>query len=177
MAYAGVDLHKSFCQTIVCTKEGELIKEGRIKTEKIDAKTLAELLRRNLLPTISTIKPYMKELLTNLIDNGLKFNESEKPRVEVSCEEREKEKDYLFKVKDNGIGIEEEYQDKIFNLFVRAPLQLEYGGGTGVGLAICKRIITEFGGTIWVESKPGEGEGSTFLFTFPKLYQYFESAQ
>lgn len=60
------------------------------------------------LPTISTIKVWMKELLMNLIGNGLKFNKSAKPRVEVGCEEREKENDYLFTVRDNGIGIEEE---------------------------------------------------------------------
>lgn len=127
-------------------------------------------------PNISTIKVWMKELLLNLIDNGLKFNESAKPRVEVGCEEREKEKDYLFRVKDNGIGVEGENQERIFNPFDRPSLQLKYGSGTGVGLAICKRIVTELGGTIWIESKAIEGEGSTFFFTIPKLYQHFESA-
>jgi light-regulated signal transduction histidine kinase (bacteriophytochrome) len=124
------------------------------------------------LPTISTIKVWMKELLMSLISNGLEFNKSEKPRVEVNCEEREEENDYLFTVRDNGIGIEEENQEKIFNLFDTPQSE---SGGTAVGLAICKRIVTEFSGTIRVESRPGEG--STFFFTIPKMYQYFESAQ
>ncbi len=123
------------------------------------------------MPNIFTIKVWMKELFMNLISNGLKFNKSEKPRVEVSYEEREKEKDYLFKVKDNGIDIDEANLERIVDLF-DTP-QLEYGGVT-VDLAISRKIVSEFGGTIWVESKPGEG--ATFYFTIPKLYQYFDTA-
>jgi two-component system sensor histidine kinase/response regulator len=126
------------------------------------------------LPTLSTQRVWMKELFMNLIDNGLKFNKSEKPRVEVSCEEitavikfiRDISKgDWLFKVKDNGIGIEEKYQARIFNLFERLHSQSEYEG-TGAGLAICKKIVEELGGIIHVESTPGEG--STFYFVIPK---------
>jgi PAS domain S-box-containing protein len=115
------------------------------------------------LPSISTQRVWMKELFTNLIDNGLKFNKSGKPRAEISCEEREK--DYLFKVKDNGIGIEEKHLDNIFNLFEKLHSQSEYEG-TGAGLAICKKIVEGLGGALWVESKPGEG--STFCFTIPR---------
>jgi two-component system sensor histidine kinase/response regulator len=122
------------------------------------------------LPTISLPRVWIKELFTNLIDNGLKFNNSKKPWVEVSYEEREKREgegeEYLFKVKDNGIGIEEKYQSRIFKLFERLHSQSEYGG-TGAGLAICKKIVEELGGVIWVESKTGEG--STFCFTAPAL--------
>ncbi|MCK4734219.1 MAG: hypothetical protein KAT65_17325, partial [Methanophagales archaeon] len=92
--------------------------------------------------------------------NGLKFNKSNKPTVEVSGEEEDK--NYLFRVKDNGIGIEEKYQANIFNLFERLHAQSEYEG-TGAGLAICKKIVEELGGTIRVESKTEEG--STFFFT------------
>ena len=159
-----------------------------IEVETIDLNVLMEEIKTELstrivecggevvvagkLPTLSSIKVWMNELLMNLIDNGLKFNKSEKPRVEISGVEREKEHDFLFTVKDNGIGIEEENQDKIFNFF--DTTQSEFSG-PGFGLAICKRIITEFGGTIWVESRPGEG--STFRFTIPKLYPYFDRAQ
>ena len=115
------------------------------------------------LPTLSTQRVWMKELFMNLIDNGLKFNKSEKPRVEVSSEEREG--DYLFTVKDNGIGIEEQYHAHIFKLFERVPAPYEYEG-TGAGLAICKKIVEELGGSIWVESK--SGEGSAFSFTIPR---------
>ncbi len=124
------------------------------------------------LPTISTQRVWMKELFMNLIDNGLKFNRSGKPTVELSYEERErekrkgegKEKEYLFKIRDNGIGIEEEYQSRIFNLSERLHSQ-EYEG-TGVGLNICRKIIDKLGGNIWVESKTGKG--STFFFTIPE---------
>ncbi len=75
-----------------------------------------------------------------------------------------KEKEYLFKTKDNGIGIEEEYQSRIFNLFERLHPQ-EYEG-TGFGLNICWEIIDKLGGNIWVESKPGKG--SMFFFTIPE---------
>ena len=118
------------------------------------------------LPTISTQRVWMKELFINLIDNGLKYNRAEKPRVEVSCEEEGGK--YVFKVKDNVIGIEEKYQGKIFSPFERLHLQSEYEG-IGVGLIICKRIVDNFGGKIWFYSKPGEG--STFCFSIPKTPQ------
>ncbi len=114
------------------------------------------------LPTVSTQRVWMKELFMNLIDNGLKFNRSDKPKVEISG--KESDKNYLFRVKDNGIGIEEGHLDRIFNLFERVHTSSEYEG-TGAGLAICKKIVEELGGDIWVESKPGEG--STFCFTLP----------
>jgi len=115
------------------------------------------------LPAVSTQRVWLKELLTNLIDNGLKFNKSDKPKVEVCCEEREK--DYLFMVEDNGIGIEEKSLDNIFNLFERLHSQSEYQG-TGAGLAICRKIVEELGGSIRVESKTDEG--STFFFVIPR---------
>ncbi len=113
------------------------------------------------LPTVTTQRVWMKELFMNLIDNGLKFNKSAKPKVEISYENSGK--NYLFRVRDNGIGIEERYLDRIFNLFERLHTH-EYDG-TGAGLTICKKIVEELGGVIWVESKPGKG--STFCFTLP----------
>ena len=115
------------------------------------------------LPKVRTQRVWMRQLLTNLVGNGLKFNRSSKPRVEVGCEEREH--DYLFSVRDNGIGIEERFQERIFKIFQRLHTQEEYPG-TGAGLAICKKIVETFGGKIWVESRPGKG--STFYFTYPK---------
>jgi len=114
------------------------------------------------LPTISTQRVWLKELLINLIDNGLKFNRAEKPRVEVSSEEDGKY--CIFEVKDNGIGIEAKHLSRIFTLSERLHPQ-EYEG-TGLGLNICKKILDKFGGNIWVESIPGEG--TTFYFTIPK---------
>jgi PAS domain S-box-containing protein len=114
-------------------------------------------------PAVSVQRTWMKELFMNLIDNGLKFNKSKTPRVEVTYEE--KEPGLLFKVHDNGIGIEEKYFDQLFTLFKRLHTQEEYEG-TGAGLAICKKIVQQFGGRIWVESQVRRG--STFFFTLPK---------
>jgi chemotaxis family two-component system sensor kinase Cph1 len=105
----------------------------------------------------------MKELFFNLIGNGIKFNQSKNPIIDVKCEDQEE--DWLFMVHDNGIGIEKKYHDRIFALFERLHSKEEYPG-TGAGLAICKRIIENFGGKIWVESQLGDG--STFYFSIPK---------
>jgi PAS domain S-box-containing protein len=123
------------------------------------------------LPTLSVHRVWKRQLFMNLISNALKFNESKKPKIEVLYEEREN--DHLFKVRDNGIGIEEKYLDRIFNLFERAPTEKKYEG-TGAGLAICKKIVEQHGGKIWVEST--HGKGSTFLFTIPKEAKQAEEA-
>lgn len=117
----------------------------------------------NKLPKISIQRTWIKQLFMNLIDNGLKFNESKTPRVEVKCSAGAK--DYMFSVQDNGIGIKQQYHRRIFNLFERLNGKEEYEG-TGAGLAICKRVVENFGGRIWVESTLGKG--STFFFTIPK---------
>ncbi|MEN4070367.1 MAG: PAS domain S-box protein [Methanobacterium sp.] len=117
------------------------------------------------LPTISIQSIWIEQLFRNLIDNALKFNESKLPRVEIECEEREE--DYLFKVSDNGIGIEEKYLSQIFTIFKRLHSQTAYGGGSGIGLTICKKIVENLEGKIWVQSRVGEG--SIFYFNIPKV--------
>jgi len=115
------------------------------------------------LPKLRIQHVWLKQLFMNLIDNGLKFNKSETPAVEITCEE--KDGMYQFQVKDNGIGIDKKYHDRIFSIFERLHTREEYEG-TGIGLTTCKKIVQQFGGKIWVESE--EGKGSTFLFTIPK---------
>ncbi len=103
-------------------------------------------------------------LFQNLILNAIKFRrEGVQPVIHISAEDRGKE--YLFKVKDNGIGIEKEYFDRIFILFQRLHTRDAYEG-TGIGLSLCKKIIELHGGSIWVESE--FGKGSIFYFTMPK---------
>jgi light-regulated signal transduction histidine kinase (bacteriophytochrome) len=136
----------------------EIISDLKPIIEKRNAKVVI-----NNLPIINTQKIWIKQLFMNLIDNGLKFNKSITPRINVQCNIEQKY--YLFAVKDNGIGIEEKYHKQIFNLFERLHTQEEFEG-TGAGLAICKRIVENLGGNIWVESVPNEG--STFYFTIPR---------
>ena len=78
---------------------------------------------------------------------------------------KEKKKEWEFSIKDDGIGIDSKYNDRIFLIFQRLHKKGEYEG-TGIGLSICKRIVSKFGGKIWVES-PGKGKGSTFKFSLP----------
>lgn len=115
------------------------------------------------IPPIKANKTQLFQLFQNLVSNGLKYNKSEHPLVEISYED--KDTYHCFKVKDNGIGIEPSFHDKIFVLFQRLHSRTEYSG-TGIGLAICKKIVDRHGGDIWIES-PLEG-GSEFCFTLSK---------
>lgn len=124
--------------------------------------TRAEITHSGL-PSINSSEILIGQVFQNLINNAVKFRGEKAPRVHISAEEKKTE--WEFSVKDNGIGIEKEYAERIFLIFQRLHGPEQYPG-TGIGLAICKRIIERYGGRIWVESKPGEG--STFLFTIPK---------
>ncbi|HEY7770552.1 sensor histidine kinase [Longimicrobium sp.] len=114
------------------------------------------------LPTVAADPVQMGQVLQNLVGNGLKFHGAEPPRVHVSAERRDGE--WVISVRDNGIGIAPEYAQRIFVIFQRLHTRAEYAG-TGIGLAICKKIVERHGGRIWVES--AEGQGSTFFFTLP----------
>jgi PAS domain S-box-containing protein len=115
------------------------------------------------LPTIQAGKTAMTQLMQNLIGNGIKYRSDRKPKVRVYAEENETE--WKFTVEDNGIGINPKFYEKIFVVFQRLHNKDKYGG-TGVGLAICKKIVERYKGKIWVDSVPGEG--SKFIFTIAK---------
>jgi PAS domain S-box-containing protein len=114
------------------------------------------------LPAVVGDENQLVQLMQNLIGNAIKFCKTS-PRIHISAVEENNH--YLFSVKDNGIGIEKNYFEKIFLIFQRLVPKEEYGG-TGIGLAICKRIVERHGGKIWVESELDEG--STFYFTINK---------
>jgi PAS domain S-box-containing protein len=115
------------------------------------------------LPSLSVDASQIQSLFQNLILNAVKYNESAKPVIEIKC--REHERIYQFSVKDNGIGIAPEFHQRIFMVFQRLHTDREYPG-TGLGLALCKKIVERHGGRIWVESRPKDG--STFQFTLPQ---------
>jgi PAS domain S-box-containing protein len=115
------------------------------------------------LPTITCQPAHLKQVFENLISNAIKFNDKPRPVVEIACHEDHSL--YTLSVRDNGIGIDERYHEKIFQIFQRLGRREDYEG-IGAGLTICKKIVEARGGKIWLESKVGQG--STFLFTIPK---------
>ena len=115
------------------------------------------------LPVIMANKTLINELFINLINNALKYRGSKTPEVEVGYSEQKDA--FTFYIKDNGIGISAEHFEKIFVIFKRLHVKSEYSG-TGIGLALCKKIVEKHHGKIWVESE--KGKGSTFYFTIPK---------
>jgi PAS domain S-box-containing protein len=114
------------------------------------------------LPVVVGDPGQLGQLLQNLVANAVKFRGDEPPRVHVSAERGDGH--WTFTVRDNGIGIDPEYADRIFVIFQRLHTRNEYPG-TGIGLAICKKIVERHGGRIWFDSVPGEG--TTFRFTIP----------
>jgi light-regulated signal transduction histidine kinase (bacteriophytochrome) len=120
------------------------------------------LVTHDSLPTVMADNPQLVELFQNLIGNAIKFRGSEPPRIHVSAGRNGK--GWIFSVRDNGIGIAPEYSKRIFIIFQRLHSREKYAG-TGIGLAICQKIVERHGGRIWVESEAGKG--ATFYFTLP----------
>ncbi len=114
------------------------------------------------LPDIMVDPTQLVQILQNLILNGIKFHGEEAPKIHIAAEKKASE--WVFSVHDNGIGIDPQYSKKIFEIFKRLHTREQYPG-TGIGLAVCKKIIERQGGRIWVESEVGKG--STFYFTLP----------
>ena len=114
------------------------------------------------LPTVMADKDQLSRLFQNLLGNAIKFHAVDPPVVHVSA--RRNENEWLFSVQDNGIGIDPEFFERIFLIFQRLHGRNEYSG-TGIGLAICRKIVERHGGKIWIKSQAGKG--STFYFTMP----------
>jgi signal transduction histidine kinase len=123
--------------------------------------TNAEIITETL-PIVEANSVHLLQLLQNLVGNGIKYNKNHNPKVEVKY--NLVNGFHLFTIKDNGIGIDKQYHDQIFEMFKRLHTRDEYKG-TGIGLAICKKIVTSLGGRLWLDSD--YGKGSTFYFTVP----------
>ncbi len=122
------------------------------------------------LPVVRCNPVRIQEVFQNLIGNALKYNDKPENRIEIGfmTDHPKVPGETVFYVRDQGIGIAEKHLHAIFNIFKRLHAQNAYGGGTGSGLAIVKKIIRQHGGDIWAES-PGEGQGTTFYFTIPQI--------
>ena len=120
-------------------------------------------LSQERLPTVNADAIQLSQVFQNLISNALKFSGEGSPNVHISAEQRPE--DWVFSVQDNGIGIAERHYERIFKMFQRLHHRSEYEG-SGIGLALCHKIVQRHGGQIWVKSKVGEG--ATFYFSIPK---------
>jgi signal transduction histidine kinase len=133
--------------------------------ETLDARIRSKSVRVIISPHLPTVygdRIRLREVMENLIDNAAKYT-GDQPNPVIEIGTRQQDGQQIIYVKDNGLGIDPRYHTKIFNLFERLDSTTE---GTGVGLALIKRIIELHGGKVWVESK-GLGQGSTFCFTIP----------
>jgi light-regulated signal transduction histidine kinase (bacteriophytochrome) len=119
------------------------------------------------LPVVEADATQLVQLFQNLIANAIKFRSELPPEILITAERQDLF--WVFCVRDNGIGLDPEFADRIFTIFQRLHSRKDYPG-TGIGLAICKRIVERHGGSIWVKSAPGEG--SAFCFSLPASTEY-----
>jgi len=148
---------------IELVETAEIIEQVRTDLEIRVNECSAEIICRRSLPPVCGDRMLIAQLFQNLISNALKFARSdEPPKIRISAEKSEGE--CQFEVRDNGIGIDFEKHPSIFRIFDRAGSSGRYPG-TGIGLAVCKKIVERHGGIIWVESELGRG--SSFFFTLP----------
>jgi light-regulated signal transduction histidine kinase (bacteriophytochrome) len=158
LAYSRVDMRgKEFVPVDMTAVTAEMTILLKIPIEENNAEIVADPL-----PTVVADPTQMLELMQNLVSNAIKFHGPDRPKIAISASQGAGE--WTFAVKDNGIGLNMQYADKIFQMFQRLHGRGEYPG-TGIGLALCKRIVERHGGRIWVESEPGRG--SVFYFTIP----------
>jgi PAS domain S-box-containing protein len=151
----------STAKSVALVNCGELVKDviGLLETEIHNS---GAMVTTDELPDIMGDRVQLTQLFLNLIGNGIKYCRDRTPTVHLSAQMNEGE--WVFSVTDNGIGIDAKHHDKIFEVFKRLHTQKEYPG-TGIGLAVCRRVVERHGGRVWIASELGAG--STFSFTIP----------
>jgi hypothetical protein len=159
LAYSRLDSHQ---QPFALVSLNEVFRDATGLLE-ISIRDMGAEVTSDELPTVMGDRTQLIQLMQNLIENGLKYHDQDSPRIWVSS--RLSEEEWVVSIRDNGIGIPAKHHERIFEIFKRLHTQQEYPG-TGIGLAVCRRIVHRHGGKIWVESE--FGQGSTFSFTIPK---------
>jgi light-regulated signal transduction histidine kinase (bacteriophytochrome) len=152
LALEKIDSHEVVEETI------ELL-AARLHESKVNLRVPARL------PRVRADRVHLGEIFNNLIVNAIKYNDKAEKWVEIGCESSPEGQasQPVFYVRDNGIGIASQHHEAIFRIFRRLHGREEYGGGTGAGLTIVRKIVERHGGRIWLTSQPGAG--STFYFT------------
>lgn len=160
LEYSRVNSSKAIVEDV---DVNEVVEDLKMLYKNVLAETKGTI-KTTKLPNVKGSRVQILQLFQNLIGNAFKYRSKAAPVIDICYEEEESF--YKFGVNDNGIGIDPKFFHKIFTIFQRLHNRDEYSG-TGIGLAICKKIIDKHGGKLWVESTPGQG--STFYFTLPKL--------
>lgn len=158
LTYARLD---SLARPLEATDLKQVVDEVLASLSIPIGETGAEVVCRNL-PTLPVDRTQFAQLVQNLIENAIKYRAERPPRIILDCKRHGEE--WIFSVADNGMGIEPRHQQQIFEIFRRLHTYNDIPG-TGIGLAICRRVVERHGGSLWVESEPGQG--STFFFTLP----------
>ena len=141
----------------------ELVLQEALANLTVAIEESGAVVTRDALPMVSGDATQLTQLFQNLVGNALKFRGERPPKIHIRAVHRNS--DWRFSVADNGIGMEPQYFERVFLVFQRLHTRKEYQG-TGIGLAICKKVVERHGGRIWAESEPGQG--STFCFTVPE---------
>jgi PAS domain S-box-containing protein len=149
---------KAFCEV-----SAEDALRGALTNLRITIEQSGAVVSHDSLPAIETDETQLTQVFQNLVGNAIKYRSAEVPRVRVSAT-KNGDNEWIFSVRDNGLGIAPQYFERIFVIFQRLHGRDEFEG-TGIGLAICKKVLERLGGRIWVESQPGTG--STFYFALP----------
>jgi two-component system sensor histidine kinase/response regulator len=159
LLYSRVGIRDLFFKPVDC----ELVLTRALANLQVGLTETGALVTHDILPTVNGDDTQLVQVFQNLIGNGIKFRTEMTPCIHVSVQQKAKE--WVFAIRDNGIGIDPQYADRIFVIFQRLHSRADYPGN-GIGLAICKKIIENHGGRIWLESQPGRG--ATFYFTIQK---------